>query len=269
MQTLQHIFTQIFTDSSLSLEGLSLTKGALGALSIASAYVGILYLLPSQERNNPRTIRQRTLAVSGVAVGSTLAVYALTHHSGIIGVGRSLPDIVGMGSLHGVLACLGLSMLLFAGPLVQGIFVARSLHLPDCDLMTLRNLIVAPVTEEIVFRGCIYALLRPALGGARAVLVSPLFFGVAHLHHLWQGQALAPTLFQFAYTTVFGWLTTFYLHRTGSVAGPIAAHIFCNYMGMFDAEEAFQGKHRAVLIPAYVAGLVGFALLLNPVLTEF
>lgn len=49
--------------------------------------------------------------------------------------------------------------------------------------------------QEIVFRACMLPLLRASLGhndgdgndaNAPAILLSPLLFGVAHLHHGWQ-----------------------------------------------------------------------------------
>ena len=51
------------------------------------------------------------------------------------------------------------------------------------QLVNLRNYVVAPLTEEFVFRACILCLIAPCCSLARAVLVCPVFFGAAHLHH--------------------------------------------------------------------------------------
>ncbi len=82
-----------------------------------------------------------------------------------------------------------------------------------------------PINQEIVFRACMLPLLRASLlpssppsspnhANTRAILLSPLLFGLAHLHHGWQRvaregvplkQALLGVLLQFVYTGVFGW----------------------------------------------------------------
>ena len=47
------------------------------------------------------------------------------------------------------------------------------------SLMVLRNFIVAPITEEIVFRSCMVPLLLPQLGyGYSLAWITPLFFGI-------------------------------------------------------------------------------------------
>lgn len=112
------------------------------------------------------------------------------------------------------------------------------------QLQTLRNLVVAPICEEFVYRAVIITLL---VGGgwsfSTVVFASPLLFGLAHLHHLiglvrQRGYTLARGLvvvgFQLCYTTVFGWLAGFLYVRTGFVTAPIVSHAFCNMMGVPD-----------------------------------
>ncbi|KAJ1454737.1 hypothetical protein M885DRAFT_424340, partial [Pelagophyceae sp. CCMP2097] len=104
--------------------------------------------------------------------------------------------------------------------------------------------VIGPATEEVVFRSCMVPLLLEAdLGLGRTIFCSPLFFGVAHLHHLKRrlvderanaGRALLETAVQFAYTTLFGAYTTFVFVRTGHVAAAVACHVFCNVMGLPD-----------------------------------
>lgn len=42
----------------------------------------------------------------------------------------------------------------------------------------LRNQIIAPFTEELVFRACMLPMLVPCTGLGPAVFTCPLFFGV-------------------------------------------------------------------------------------------
>ncbi|EGB12715.1 hypothetical protein AURANDRAFT_19189 [Aureococcus anophagefferens] len=158
--------------------------------------------------------------------------------------------------------------------------------------MSLRNLVVGPLSEEFVFRACMVPLLLDAgLGTARAVCCSPLFFGVAHLHHLRRRvrddrapvlEALGQTLFQFAYTTLFGVYTAFVFARTGNLAAAFACHGFCNYMGLPDLDfscvpsdlpwlskreklvQVVLHKHRTLLFALHGAGMALFGALLFP-----
>lgn len=46
------------------------------------------------------------------------------------------------------------------------------------DMRWLRNQVVAPLTEELVFRACMLPMLVPCAGPSTAVFTCPLFFGV-------------------------------------------------------------------------------------------
>lgn len=52
------------------------------------------------------------------------------------------------------------------------------------DILWLRNHVVAPLSEEFTFRACMMPLLLQSFKSSTAVLLTPLFFGVAHLHHM-------------------------------------------------------------------------------------
>jgi prenyl protein peptidase len=242
----------------LSLEQLTWPVAVAASLGLSTAYVAILYVLPGKARDEPATIRQRVVAVSAVTLVAPLAVYALAN---VDPAGEHLWSLIGL-RVRGISNTLGLTMLLFAGPLLQECANGQ-LEPPTADLLALRNLVVAPITEEILFRGCILPLMLPAVGATKAVLLSPLFFGVAHLHHVFQGKHPLACLFQFVYTTVFGWLTCFFFVRTGSVLGPIACHAFCNFMGFPDVAGAFAGS-RPWVRAAYIGGLLAFGYLLVP-----
>ncbi|KAG2448480.1 hypothetical protein HYH02_006372 [Chlamydomonas schloesseri] len=141
------------------------------------------------------------------------------------------------------------------------------------DLRLWRNLVVAPLTEEWVFRACMAPLLvMEGLPLVRVVLLTPLFFGAAHLHHVAElmrhqhmplGRALAAVAFQFAYTTLFGWLATFLFLRTGHLAAPLAAHVFCNWAGFPPFGEMWEHPRAVVLLLTTAGGLLTFTLQLG------
>ena len=136
--------------------------------------------------------------------------------------------------------------------------------------------------------------------------MTPLYFGIAHLHHLYEFRlthrevpfplAILRSLFQFTYTSLFGFFAAFVLVRTGNVYTCMLAHTFCNWLGLprfygrvgveagvpigppdIDKKEdmqsrqfAYQGKGVAWTVAYYVilvAGAVGFYYQLFP-LTE-
>ena len=90
-------------------------------------------------------------------------------------------------------------------------------------MQAFRNYIAAPLSEEIVFRACMCPLLVAggfsqaaaiwvssypccSLRTDRAWLqISPLFFSLAHVHHILRGERVAMVILQAAYTCIFGW----------------------------------------------------------------
>jgi membrane protease YdiL (CAAX protease family) len=80
--------------------------------------------------------------------------------------------------------------------------------------------VVAPVTEEIVFRGFVYrGWSRAWLGVAGTVLVTSALWALLHTQYDWDGVALI-----FAIGLVFGWLRW----RSGSTSLTIALHVLIN-----------------------------------------
>ncbi|KAL1680127.1 hypothetical protein EV122DRAFT_289035 [Schizophyllum commune] len=136
-----------------------------------------------------------------------------------------------------------------------------------------RNYVVAPITEEIVFRACIVAVYT-LCGAARWKIVwgSPLWFGMAHLHHAWEAynnlgktsnalkQALAQTAFQFTYTTLFGAYCVDIFLISGNIFAPVSAHIVANFMGMpmLGYEKRMLPHYRRSITIMYYLGIVLF-----------
>lgn len=100
-----------------------------------------------------------------------------------------------------------------------------------------------PITEEIIFRSLITQLhLLSRLSPTKTIFLTPLYFGIAHIHHFYEYKLTNPreetlpvllrSLFQFTYTTLFGWYATFVFIRTGSLAAVVVAHSFCNWCGL-------------------------------------
>ncbi|MBX9718992.1 MAG: CPBP family intramembrane metalloprotease [Microbacteriaceae bacterium] len=146
--------------------------------------------------------------------------------------------------------------------------MARIDDLVSFDLAAWRDVIFGPIAEEFVFRSCMCSLLLAAGWSPTAtVLISPLFFGTAHLHHLMIHPAIQ-VIGQFGYTTLFGWIVAFYFVQTRSLFAPAIAHIFCNFVGLPEVALVVRahGARRAFLISAYVIGLISFFLTIGPLI---
>jgi membrane protease YdiL (CAAX protease family) len=79
--------------------------------------------------------------------------------------------------------------------------------------------IVAPLTEELFFRGILYRTLKSLLGAGPAILVTSLAFGLAHLNLLAFGPLFALSVF----------LIISY-EKTGNLAVPILYHAMFNLL---------------------------------------
>lgn len=250
---------------------------------IALTFVGTLYVVASPSprkglgRDHPWIIKRRFCAVA-----FTCSVAWLPYYLYVVPMEAPRGEIlakfgVRLGGM--VAACvypLLLTALLFLGTLLQA-FLDGDLRWPWANktaLQTFRVYVMAPVGEEWCFRACMLPLLMDShIDPTTAILVCPLFFGAAHLHHgfelyLLQEYRLVDIALNigvmFSYTTVFGWYAAFLFHRTGHLLAPVVAHIFCNHMGCPAFHEIPTHPYCRVLCVVYAVGIVGFAVLLNP-----
>lgn len=223
-------------------------------------------------------------------IGIPLPIPSFLHNNGFP-FQPSLTNFILNHLLPAVTLPLLLTSTLFAGPLLaaglDGTLLGQR-YTPSLkaalkekvgNVWGIRNYLIGPLTEEIVFRGCIVSL--HALAGLHKnilIFATPLYFGVAHLHHAYEGyvkggrtksalkRACLISTIQFAYTSMFGWYANFLFLRSNTLLAPLVSHIFCNIMGLPDPIEAVRiHPHRKWSIyGAYVAGIVGFAFSIMP-----
>ena len=113
----------------------------------------------------------------------------------------------------------------------------RSFSFAHSHVITLRNLILAPVTEEIVFRGT-------AIG----YVGSSLAFSLAHGHALLHDSTEWPfILVQIGITFLFG-LYSYHIYKiTGSVLTCTVVHCLCNFIGPPDIFSISSSYARIVI----------------------
>ncbi|KAJ5778993.1 hypothetical protein N7457_006713 [Penicillium paradoxum] len=208
---------------------------------------------PSLSRDAPSVIRARIRAVTGSCIASSVVVLWLIVGEGnsSLGAGIRLLGWWPVGLLETIRSLL-LTAILFTGPLFErGIvegewkFWFRRSKLSESlgGWIGWRNYVAGPFTEEVMFRSAIVPLhLLSNTSPGRTVFIAPLYFGIAHIHHFYEFRlthpdtpglmALLRSLFQFGYTTVFGWYATFVYLRTGSLLSVVVIHSFCNWCGL-------------------------------------
>ncbi|KAG9195380.1 prenyl protein peptidase [Alternaria panax] len=237
---------------------LSSTAAALLSAAYVFIYVIPFYLSsatrpsPTLTRDAPSSIRARVRAVTvSTLVCSVLTVVVLYQHD------ASALEVLGLLGMWPVspldtLRTMLLVTILFAGPIFEHGIVdggwrdwvkLNGVHESLSSWIGYRNFIVGPVSEELVWRSFIIPLhVLAHFSGTHIVFLTPLYFGIAHLHHLYEFRithsevpffvAVLRSLFQFTYTSLFGFFAAFVFIRTGNVYTCMLAHSFCNWMGL-------------------------------------
>ncbi len=256
----------------LAFTRLSLASAVGACFGYATSFVLSLYLgdvrLP---RDHPITVRRRIVAVSILTAMSPVFLWLLADTLSVDVPG--LLETIGIRHSNLLFAIgypLALVSLLYLGPLVQRITdvsseemgIIASLRGERVDIL-LRNFVVAPIAEELVFRSCMVPLLLPHLGHGWTVLLCPLFFGLAHIHHMFEHvkagsvslpQALLNVLIQTTYTSLFGMFSAHLFLQTGHVTSAIVAHAFCNVLGLPEVHALPHHKYKWLIGALYFVG---------------
>ena len=188
--------------------------------------------------------------ILAVVLGSTVLPLALIAGAWVFGIRRHgvSPELLGfrptsatsLGWLPLVALAIGLSTTGVYALIMEALGI--DLLVPDQNLEELAALdgieriptfaivgVLAPVGEEIFFRGFLLAALVSAVGGLRGALVSSAVFSVAHLN--------VGTLFPIF---VMGMLLSWLYLRTGSIWPPIVAHAAQNLLALTVLEIPFD-----------------------------
>ncbi|XP_055905652.1 CAAX prenyl protease 2 [Eupeodes corollae] len=278
------------TNVEIALEDLPKISSATSAsccFILSIIYVASLYIWRSEhERNHPSTVKKRFCSVSIVMLIAPIFVY--TFSSKELLAHRSLFELLGLrwqGLLAAIVIPSLLTALLFLGPLSVQLYNGH-LKLYSClqywilcfnNVLWLRNHVVAPLSEEFTFRACMMPLILQSFTPIKSVFITPLFFGVAHFHHISERlstgldlkTAVIVSCFQLTYTTLFGFYSAYLFAKTGHFIAPVLAHAICNHMGFPDFQEVFQQntKKKIIFCSIYVFGLISWIVLL-PVVTN-
>jgi prenyl protein peptidase len=224
---------------------------------------------PALNRDAPSVIKARIQSVSLAVTVSILATLYILHVTAKLPLSTCL-HYLGFYpiDLRAIISSLLLTTILYLAPLYESIFINKDLS-PLSSLLSniqsilsssqgYRNYIAGPLTEELLFRCTIIPLhLLSHVTTTQITFLTPLYFGIAHLHHFYEFRlthphtplqmAFARSIFQFAYTTVFGWYAAFIFLRTGNLYVVFIIHAFCNWVGLprFWGRVSFRNGARA------------------------
>ncbi|XP_063120382.1 CAAX prenyl protease 2 isoform X7 [Rattus norvegicus] len=221
--------------------GLCCWVSVFSCFSLACSYVGSLYVWKSElPRDHPAVIKRRFTSVLVVSSLSPLCVLLWRELTGI--------QILFLGPLMQL--CMDCPCDLTDG--LKVVLAPRSWARRLTDMRWLRNQVIAPLTEELVFRACMLPMLAPCTGLGPAVFTCPLFFGVAHFHHIIEQLRFR----QSSVGSIF--------LSAGHLIGPVLCHSFCNYMGFPAVCAALEHPQKWPLLAGYALGVGLFLLLLQP-----
>ena len=104
------------------------------------------------------------------------------------------------------------------------------------------------------------------------IVTVPLFFSLAHVHHMFRTDETAPprpppapqpkphparpprgaVLFQMVYTAAFGWYAAYLFLRSGNVVAPIVSHAICNIFQVPPFGEVPRRPDKWLCVALYV-----------------
>ena len=116
--------------------------------------------------------------------------------------------------------------------------------------------LIAPLLEELLYRGVLFARMRKMMPCIPAALVSALIFGVMHFN-----------LVQFVYAFLLGIVLSLLMERAGHIYPAIAGHICANTVAVLRTELHFLDWSMDDSVLAYVSSIL--ALLIGASLLAF
>lgn len=201
-------------------------------------------------RYAPSTIFRRLISITISTAISIFIVYLYSrYHSNKSWMQLILSFRLRKLKIKDVLWPLIITATIFLGPIVDEILNRRwfialpTLNRPNVYTF-LRNWLLGPLLEEIVFRCINCTLLSNDFPTHYNVIISGLLFGAAHFHpqimqHVFldmERQLLVDSIVQFIFTSAFGMYVATIFMKTKSLWPAAAVHIFCNVMGLPSGE---------------------------------
>lgn len=143
--------------------------------------------------------------------------------------------ILGMTAAVSVNAIVSLSGLAYFSPKYQQ--VSQIIYSGGLFMEIVSAVIAAPILEELLFRGMIYARLRDLCGAKWAIVISAAFFGIFH-----------GNLVQFVYAFIIGLMLAYVYEKLKTIWAPIVFHVGANLISVLITELMPQSFSNVFLI---------------------
>lgn len=115
----------------------------------------------------------------------------------------------------------------------------------DIIMQVLAAVILAPIIEELLFRGLVFKRLDGYVGTIPAMLISSLFFGIYH------GNVV-----QGVYAFILGMLFVFIYDKYKTIWAPILAHVIANFTSILSTNIRFFDIFYASDVLFYISTAV-------------
>jgi hypothetical protein len=110
---------------------------------------------------------------------------------------------------------------------------------------------LSPIAEEVIYRLCLYNLMKSSSNWIVAMTVSSLIFGASH-----------GTLFHLIFGTIFGMFLVLIYEQTGrNIFVSMLSHMIYNFMALFMRSSMLPYKIFPVVLIFVLVILVGLVLL--------
>ena len=133
--------------------------------------------------------------------------------------------------------------------------VSNALFSPGVIQTTICVGFLAPVFEEVLYRGILFGALRKRFSYVASAMISSVIFGALHMN-----------LIQFIYAASMGYIFAHLYDLTRKILVPVLAHIFANCISILMTYTGFSSwifsKPLFSLILALLEGLIGTVFLL-------
>lgn len=203
-----------------------------------------------------------TVISNVVFVATVIIIFVVRKKNFFREVGLMKPDpryilpVAALGASMNVLIAVALSIIPFPQSWWDA-YNAASAPLDQTNALTIvAAVIVAPLTEELLFRGLVFTRVSRAFGVYFGMVASSLIFGFMHGTAIW-----------FIYTALFGLVITFVFVRSRSLVYPILFHLSFN-LTSFIFSDSISIYVMIVSAVIFVAALILIISMSNKVIRE-
>ena len=135
------------------------------------------------------------------------------------------PKYIPCVAIVGIAYCIGLNFAMSCLPDgIMDAYMEKASIITDGSIIVtiISTMIVAPVVEELIFRGMIFSRLKKGMPLAWAVILTSIMFGLCHGQIVWT-----------IYTFVLSILLCIAVQKTGSSLSALLMHVLFNVFGVF------------------------------------